>query len=135
MNSLRGIIVSIQHDRAISLVEFEVAGVRMSATLLETPNSMPSLNVGAAVNAQFKETEVALSKGQGSVFSIRNRLPVKITAIARGEILTAVSLDFLGHSLTSVITTKSAEMMSLSVGDALEALIKSNEVSFMQEAQ
>lgn len=129
-----GTIVAIQHDQAISLVEFEVAGVCMSATLVETPSSSPSLRVGASVQAQFKETEVALLAGQGSVLSIRNRLPVQVSAIARGEILTAVSLDFLGNAITSVITSKSADRMGLAVGDSLEALIKSNEVSFKREA-
>ena len=86
------------------------------------------------VTLLFKETEVALAKNLAGLISLRNRLPAIVTAIERGTILTRVTLDFNGHAFESIITTRSSHVLELAVGDAVEALVKANEMTVMPES-
>lgn len=115
----------------MSLVDVAVGDDIFAATLLETPNSADYLSVGHNVTLLFKETEVSLAKNLSGLISLRNRIAVTIRSIERGEILSAVILDYAGHALTSVITTRAADRLQLAVGDQVEALIKANEIALM----
>ena len=59
---------------------------------------------------------------------MRNRLPCRLVSIAPGSVLTKVVLEVGGHILTSVITSRSAQRLSLAAGDIVEALIKANDM-------
>jgi molybdopterin-binding protein len=48
-------------------------------------------------------------------------------------VLTRALLDYHGHEIISIITTRSAERLRLAVGDEVEALIKTNEVTLVAE--
>lgn len=100
----------------------------LTATLLETPATAQYLQLGHAVHVMFKETEVSLARHLTGEISLRNRLPVVIKQIRRGDILSVVWLRYGHAELQSVVTTRAVERMQLQVGDALEALIKANEV-------
>ncbi len=76
----------------------------------------------------FKETEVSLAKHLTGELSLRNRIAVTIKKIERGDILSAVTLDYCTNTLVSVVTTRAVERLHLHVGDQVEALIKANEV-------
>lgn len=112
----------------MSLVDVAVGGDVFTATLLETPETAGYLLVGADVTLLFKETEVSLAKNLSGLISLRNRFPVTVRSIERGAILSAVGLDCRGKSLTSIITTRAVDRLQLAVGDAVEALVKANEV-------
>jgi len=81
----------------------------------------------------FKETEVSLAKNLSGLISMRNRMPCTVTGIDRGKLLTKVSLDFNGHAITSVITTRSSHALSLAVGESVEGLVKANEMTIIPE--
>lgn len=128
MNRLKGQIIAIEHTSHMSLVDVAVDGDVFSATLLETPESAAYLKVGNQVTLLFKETEVSLAKNLSGLISLRNRFPVTIRSIERGDILTAVGLNYRGVTLTSVITTRGIDRLQLVVGDKVEALVKANEM-------
>ena len=103
-----------------------------TATLLETPTHMGYLQVGRDVTLLFKETEVSLAKNLQGELSLRNRFSVTVHHIKRGDIMSAVSLDFMGQALTSVITTRGVDRLQLVVGEQIEALVKANEIALME---
>ncbi|OIQ89744.1 TOBE domain protein [mine drainage metagenome] len=115
----------------MSLVEVAVGGDILTATLLETPETAEYLRIGNKVTLLFKETEVSLAKNLSGQISLRNRIPVVVRSIERGGILSAVELDYAGRALQSVITTRAVDRLQLAVGDAVEALVKANEIALM----
>lgn len=132
MNQLRGRITGIESNDHVSLVDVEVSGDTFSAMLLETPDSAPYLAIGNEVQLLFKETEVSLAKNLSGLISLRNRVQGRVRAVRSGAILSEVVLEYRGHTLTSIITTRSIKRLDIQQGDEVEALIKANEVSLME---
>lgn len=131
MNRLPGKITAVAAHGSIALVDAEVDGQCLTATLIGVGNEVASWPAGMPATLMFKETEVALAKELSGLISLRNRLPATVTAIEHGTLLSRVVLDFNGHAFESIITTRSSQALSLAVGDQVEALIKANEMSVM----
>ena len=131
MNRLPGTISAVQAHGSIAIVDVAANGHVFTATLLGAGDEV--WTPGASVSLLFKETEVSLAKNLSGLISMRNRIPCTITAIERGALLTRVMLDFDGHALESVITTRSSHALSLTVGDAVEGLVKANEMTLAVE--
>lgn len=132
MNRLKGTIRRIASSESMSLVEIDVEGHRFFSVVLERPDGRSYLREGNAVLLLFKDTEVALAKGPRGRISILNAAGGTVRAIETGTVLTRVALDFMGHAVASVVATRSAEELELSVGDAVLWLVKANEVSLME---
>lgn len=133
MNRLPGTITAIQRAGHVALADVEVSGSIMSALLIEGIAMATPLKPGTVVQVLFQETEVSLAKQLAGIISLRNRLSACVTRIDMGEILTRTTLDYHGHQIISIITTRSAQRLSLAVGDEVEALIKANEVTLVLE--
>lgn len=133
MNRLHGIIVGVESSDHLSLVDVEVEGDQFSAILVETPQSAAWLQAGKAVAVLFKETEVSLAKNLSGEISLRNRMAARVESIRRGKLLSEVRLEYRGHPVTSVITTRSVERLQLAPGDAVEGLVKANEVTLLED--
>jgi molybdate transport system regulatory protein len=132
LNKLIGKIVAIEHNQHMSLVDVAVGEAMFAATLLETPDHVGYLQVGRDVMLLFKETEVSLAKNLQGELSLRNRFSVTVSHIERGDIMSAIGLDFMGQALTSVITTRGVNRLQLAVGEQIEALVKANEIALME---
>lgn len=132
MNRIQGTIREMISEEGISLVTVEASGALFAAVVIDTPETAAYLKTGNEVWLVFKETEMALGKQLAGGLSIRNRFEATITGIAGGKVLTKVSLDYRGTTLDSVITTASAERLKLQVGDPVEGLVKTTEMSLMQ---
>ena len=133
MNQLRGCISAVETNGFVSLVDVAVGGDMFTAILLETPFSAPYLAAGREVWVLFKEPEVSLAKDLSGQISLRNRVRARVRAVRHGAILSEVVLDYQGHAITSIITTRAVARLALQEGDEVEALVKANEVS-LQEA-
>ncbi len=131
MNRLRGTIIAVESAGHVRLVDVDVNGTTFSAILLETAEC---LHPGAAVTLAFKETEVSLAKNLSGLISLRNRLPAQVRAVEKGQVLAKVTLDYQGLDVVSIITTRSAERLDLKAGDAVEALVKANEMTILHDA-
>ena len=136
MNQLFGHIATIEVHGSVALVDMHVkttaSDLRLSATLLGNQETLASWHSDQAVHILFKETEVALAKNLQGQISLRNRIPGQIFAIEDGQILTRIILTIHGLAdvrISSVITTRSAKSLQLRVGDDVEALVKSNEMT------
>lgn len=129
MNNLSSIITAIQQSGSILLVDAEVDGQGFSALLIESVNLPEWLEVGKAVDLVFKETEVSLAKELQGKISMRNRMKCLVLKIDKGELLSMVTLQFKNFTIVSAITTRSVNSLHLEIGDEVDALVKSNEVS------
>jgi molybdate transport system regulatory protein len=132
MNRLSGRISGIETNGHVSLVDVAVGDDTFAAILLESPQTAPYLEAGNAVTVLFKETEVSLAKNLSGRISLRNRIRTTVKQIVHGEILSEVLLDYHGQPLTSIVTSRSIKRLELQEGDAVEALIKANEVSLTE---
>jgi molybdate transport system regulatory protein len=132
MNRLRGTISAVESAGHVRLVDVNVNGAAFSAILLEATER---LHPGAAVTLAFKETEVSLAKNLSGLISLRNRLPAQVRAVEKGQVLAKVTLDYQGLDVVSIITTRSAERLDLKAGDAVEALVKANEMTILHDAE
>lgn len=133
MNRLPGRISAIDVHGSIALVEAEVGAHRLTAMLVGAGDDVVAWPVGMPATLLFKETEVSLAKNLSGLISMRNRIPATVTAIEHGTLLTRVTLDIDGHSIESVITTRSSHALSLAIGDMVEGLVKTSEMSVLPE--
>jgi molybdate transport system regulatory protein len=131
LNKLKGQIAAIDSNSHMSLVDVAVGQDIFTATLLETPETAAYLQIGNLVTLLFKETEIALAKNLSGMISLRNRIYVSVKSIERGDILSAVTLDYDGKRLVSVITSRAIDRLEIKTGDQLEALVKANEIALM----
>ena len=129
MNTLIGTIVSIQSSPEISIVEVDASGDIFSSIVLETPATAAYLRVGSKVEIIFKETEVAIAKDLSGLISLRNRFKARIQRLEKYELLTTVFLEYKTVTVSSIISSKSADRLDLKEGDQVEWLVKTNEVS------
>jgi molybdate transport system regulatory protein len=132
MNQLKGAIAAIQSNGHMSLVDVSIGRDTFTSILLETPESTAYLKPGHPVALMFKATEVSLGKNLSGMLSLRNRIPATVRNIRRGEILSEVELEYDGQVFYSIVTTRAVERMELAVGDSIEALVKSNEMSLQE---
>ena len=133
MNKLPGQIVAIEAYGSVAIVDVQVGSHWFTATLLGATDQLDVWKTGQTVSLLFKETEVALAKNLSGQISLRNRMPSTITAIEYGQLLTRIVMNMDGFILSSVITTRSARSLTLAVGDQVEGLVKSNEMSLFAE--
>ena len=136
MNQWSGYNVSVEAQGCVALVDVIVElahdNLRLSAMLLGNPAQFVTWVNGQAVSMLFKETEVAIAKNLEGQISLRNRISGHIVAIEAGQILTRIVVAVQGLkkvNISSVITTRSAHNLKLIVGDTVEALVKSNEMT------
>lgn len=133
MNILTGVITKIQQSGAILLVDVDVDGQIFSALLIESATPADWLQKSRCVDLVFKETEVSLAKDLSGQISLRNRMKCQVLKIERGELLSTIQLKFKKYSITSAITTRAVDSLQIVVGDLVEAMVKSNEVSLMKK--
>ncbi len=133
MNRLPGRISAVDVHGSIALVEAEVGQQRFTAMLIGNGAEAAAWPLGMPVTLLFKETEVSLAKNLSGSISMRNRIAAVVTSIERGTLLTRVTLAFGCHAIGSIITTRSSDALALAVGDPVEALVKTNEMSLMPE--
>jgi molybdopterin-binding protein len=129
MNKLTGKIVLIQSSSSMSMVDVEVDGDVFSSIVLETPDSASYLKQGGEVALLFKETEVSIAKNLSGLISLRNRFKAIIQKVEKSDILTKIFLKYKNREIISVISTRSAQKLALGIGDEVEWLVKTNEVS------
>lgn len=131
MNRLPGHIVAVDVHGSIALVDATVGKLRLTSMLIGAAHETAQWHAGMPVTLLFKEAEVALARNLAGMISMRNRMPCIVTGIEPGWLLTRVLLDFDGHAIESVITTRSAAALGIEVGIEVEALVKANEMTVL----
>jgi molybdate transport system regulatory protein len=132
MNQLTGTISHIQHSGNIMLADIDVGGDMFSALMIQAPETPAWLQKGNSIGLIFKETEVSLGKKVTGRLSFRNQLPCVVKNVKRGAILSVVTLQYGDYTITSAITTRSADMLKLKAGNRVTAFIKANEITLTE---
>jgi molybdate transport system regulatory protein len=131
MNRLKAFVEEIETEKSLSLIYLKVGLDLFFSMVIDNKDTF--IEKGKEVIMVFKETEVSIGKNLLGGLSIRNRFKAVITSINEGILLTEVFLDYRGHALSSIITSKSAKALSLKPGDEVEGLVKTNEISLMEK--
>ncbi len=129
MNQLKGTVVAVEWAEAISLVTVEAMGHLFSALVIDSPETATYVGVGNPVVMVFKETEVSIGKNLSGGLSLRNRFASRVNEVKRGKVLSQLTLDFKGELIVAIITTRSVQELDLQIGDQVEGLVKTNEVT------
>jgi len=133
VNKLTGTIILIESSPHMSMVDVEVEGDIFSSIVLETPSTASYLRKGNNISLLFKETEVSIGKNLTGMISLRNRFKATVKRLEGSEILTKVVLNYKSRAIISLISSRSARKLELAVGDVVEWLVKTNEVSLLSE--
>ncbi|HEX7641144.1 MAG TPA: TOBE domain-containing protein [Burkholderiaceae bacterium] len=135
MNRLPGIIKAVERSGSIALIDVAVGFMAdlQHCTALLLDADAERFRVGAAVTLAFNETEVALAKDLSGIISLRNRLAGTVERIEQGQLMSRVLLRVGAYQVSSVITTRSLQALRLQTGDAVEGLVKSNEMHLLPE--
>lgn len=128
MNRLPGVLIRMEHEAGITLLEVVCQGCAFTSALFGPVAEETPWREGTALTLAFKESEVALGKGLTGLLSLRNRHPATVREVRSSRLLTRVVLDFHGLRVDSVITTASVRRLALVPGDAVEWLVKANEM-------
>ena len=132
MNKLPGKIISIETEGSIALVEVAVGELKLSASLLGNVEDLSCWYVNQDVQLLFNEMEVAIAKNLSGQISLRNRMSGKIIHLEMGKILTRILFILDGNfTVSAVITSRSARALGLMLGDPIEGLVKSNEMTLI----
>jgi molybdate transport system regulatory protein len=132
MNRFTGRVTDIECVASLAIVEIALGQRRYTASLLSNAEQLAQWKVGDIVQCDFNENEVALGKNLSGYLSMRNRFPGEILSLEFGQLLTRVVFLMDHLQLSSVITTRSAINLELQVGDAIEGLVKSNEMRLIK---
>ncbi|HVL74749.1 MAG TPA: TOBE domain-containing protein [Noviherbaspirillum sp.] len=129
MNRLPAIVRAVEIDGSIALVDAQVGAHSYASLMVGASSEAAEWKVGEPVELVFAETEVALATQLGGTLSMRNRFPATVRTIESGRILTRVAMEFDGHLLHALVTTRAARELDLQVGDAVTGLVKANEMT------
>ena len=129
MNSLTGIIHEIKSEGHLSLVKIKINEDVFSSIVIDTPETALFLSLGASINILFKENEVVLAKSFSGQISLQNKFESTIDSIEMGVLLCKVVMNYKGNKIVSLITANAATQMNLVVGEAITAMVKTNEIS------
>ncbi len=132
MNILPVVIEAITCSGGIVLVDMQSDNCPLSAILMDGNELHPWLVKGATASVVFKEAELSIAVNLSGKISLRNRFPCTVQKIESGEIMSVVTLKFGCHIIHSAITTRSVNVLKLTAGLEVTALIKANEVFLIQ---
>jgi len=127
MNILPGAIQNIQTHGNLTLVKVNVSGLVFTTIIIETPDTVSYLKEGTKIKVMFKDTQVNTRRND-PIISLQNRIPAIITDINHGQLLSQITLQYLNHSIGSIITSNAVRQLQLSIGEEVVAMIKTNEI-------
>ena len=132
MNKIIATITKATTSQGVALIDLQIDSIAISVLLIDVIEQPQWLKVGNQVFVLFKETEVAIAKGELGLISLRNRLASTILSIQKGELMSVLALQFNNYVIHAAITTRSVESLKLIPDDTVTALIKANEITLMQ---
>jgi len=129
MNRLNGKIEEILVSGHLSQVTVSLSGgLQAQAVVIETPETAAYLTEGGPIGVLFKETEVILTLGEGSLTSLENQIPARVENLEEGTLLSRVALSCEAGPITAVVAARAAKRLGLKPGMEVLALIPSSEI-------
>lgn len=128
MNKLEGTIENITTSESLSIIYVKVNDLKITAIVIDTPETNNLLKIGNTLNVVFKETEVIIGKGIHHQISMQNKFIGIISAVESKELLSKVSISTSIGTINSIITTNAVKQLELNIGSEVTAMIKTNEI-------
>lgn len=127
MNAFPGTITSLTGSDTMRLVKVLVKDTPVSALFINNPVETP-FKEGEQVQVIFKETEVIMAKGDVSEISLQNKFFGTVTNVETSTILSKLEIDSQIGTIHSIITSNAVKQLDIKVGDAVYAMVKTNEI-------
>jgi molybdopterin-binding protein len=128
MNSIPGIIHSVIEDDLFVKIDISSNNNSFSACILHSDNNFPYYQIGSPVTMVFKEADTMVSIHNDPLISCRNRFLSKVISVTSGAIMTRIVARYDSFTIVSLVTTVSAEKLSLCPGKEIVCMVKSTSI-------
>ena len=120
-------IVQISSKDGVSFFELECLNLGINLYMLAL-NEASKFALNDEVSLNFKSSDVVLSRLRLEASSFENELKCEVAGIARGEILSIVSLRCEQLCFEAIISDHALKGLNLVIGEQLFAYIKSTSI-------
>ena len=120
-------IVQISSKDGVSFFELECLNLGANLYMLAL-NEASKFALNDEVSLNFKSSDVVLSKVKLQASSLENELKCEVTGIARGEILSIVSLKCEQLCFEAIISDHALKGLNLVIGEQVFAYVKSTSI-------
>ena len=124
---IRAKIVQISSKDGVSFFELECLNLGANLYMLAL-NEASKFALNDEVSLNFKSSDVVLSKVKLQTSSLENELKCEIVGIARGEILSIVSLKCGQLCFEAIISDHALKGLNLVIGEQVFAYVKSTSI-------
>jgi len=127
-NRIEGRIADLKQGKATTNVRIDTPLGEITAVVTSSSVEALQLAAGDTVTALFREVDVMLMAGQGTI-STRNRFRGRILDIKKGGVTAELPLDVGGgRRITAVVARTAAEEMGLEVGADVIACVREGDL-------
>ena len=127
-NRLPSTITGIKKGKLNAHISLKWESLPISVIITTASCDEMALAEGDNIDVLFKASDVIVAKNLSGKMSARNILPGKISHIKEGFPLVLVTIDSKSYSVAAEMTLSSLKDMELTIGDDVEAVIKSSEL-------
>ena len=120
-------IVQISSKDGVSFFELECLNLGANLYMLAL-NEASKFALNDEVSLNFKSSDVILSRLRLEASSLENELKCEVVGIARGEILSIVSLKCEQLCFEAIISDHALKGLNLAVGEQVFAYVKSTSI-------
>ena len=120
-------IVQISSKDGVSFFELECLNLGTNLYMLVL-NEASKFALNDEVSLNFKSSDVVLSKVKLQTSSLENELKCELVGIARGEILSIISLKCGQLCFEAIISDHALKGLNLAVGEQVFAYVKSTSI-------
>ena len=120
-------IVQISSKDGVSFFELECLNLGINLYMLAL-NEASKFALNDEVSLNFKSSDVILSRLRLEASSLENELKCEVVGIARGEILSIVSLKCEQLCFEAIISDHALKGLNLAVGEQVFAYVKSTSI-------
>ena len=124
---IRAKIVQISSKDGVSFFELECLNLGTNLYMLAL-NEASKFALNDEVSLNFKSSDVVLSRLRLEASSLENELKCEVAGIARGEILSIVSLKCKQLFFEAIISDHALKGLNLAVGEQVFAYVKSTSI-------
>ena len=120
-------IVQISSKDDVSFFELECLNLGINLYMLAL-NEASKFTLNDEVSLNFKSSDVILSRLRLEASSLENELKCEVVGIARGEILSIVSIKCEQLCFEAIISDHALKGLNLAVGEQVFAYVKSTSI-------
>ena len=124
---IRAKIVQISSKDGVSFFELECLNLEINLYMLAL-NEASKFALNDEVSLNFKSSDVVLSKLRLEASSLENELKCEVVGIARGEILSIVSIKCEQLCFEAIISDHALKGLNLVMGEQVFAYVKSTSI-------